>query len=300
MKQQIGYIGLGVMGRACALNLLEAGYSVRVYARRPEQMQPLLQAGGIACSSVKELAQHCDIIFTNVSDTPDVQEVILGEMGIIHGAKADTVVVDMSTISPSATRTIAAGLAQKNIHMLDAPVSGGSQGAIDGALSIMVGGKAEIFQRVLPVLQVMGENIVHIGESGAGQVAKACNQIIVTQTLAAIAEAYTLAAAAGVSPSRVRQALLGGYAGSKMLAVHGQRMIEHNYAPGFKAKLHQKDMNIVQQFAEEMGLELPGTNIVACYINELVRSGMGELDSSAMAGLFEQKAGQSFMGDLRN
>lgn len=292
MKPEIGYIGLGVMGHACANNLLKAGYPLWVFARRPEQTQALHQAGAHISNSPQELARHCDIIFVNVSDTPDVQEVILGKQGVIHGAKPGSAVVDMSTISPSVTRQIAAELAQKNIDMLDAPVSGGSQGAIDGTLSIMVGGKAEVFRQALPALQVMGKNIVHIGDHGAGQVAKACNQIIVTQTLAAIAEAFTLAAASGVHPAKVREALLGGFAGSKMLEVHGQRMLSHNYTPGFKAKLHQKDMRIVQQFATESGIELPGTNLVAGYINALVEAGMGELDSSAMAILFEKLIGK--------
>jgi 2-hydroxy-3-oxopropionate reductase len=294
MKPRIGYIGLGVMGHACANNLLKAGYPLWIFARRHEQMHALHQAGAQICHSPQELTRHCEIIFTNVSDTPDVQEVILGPQGIIQGAKPDSVVVDMSTISPSVTRQIAAELAQNNIDMLDAPVSGGSQGAIDGTLSIMVGGKAEIFQRVLPILQVHGKNIVHIGDSGSGQVAKACNQIIVTQTLAAIAEAFTLATASGVDPAKVRQALLGGFAGSRMLEVHGQRMLNHNYMPGFKAKLHQKDMRIVQQFSSELGLELPGTELVSGYINTLVEEGMGEQDSSAMASLFEKKLGKQF------
>ena len=294
MKPIIGYIGLGVMGYACANNLLKAGYPLHIYARRPEQMQVLVQAGAKSSSSPQSLAQNCDIIFTNVSDTADVQQVILGEQGVILGAKAGSVVVDMSTILPSASRLIAVTLAEKNVEMLDAPVSGGSQGAIDGTLSIMVGGKAAVFQRVLPVLQVMGKNIVHIGDSGAGQVAKACNQIIVTQTLAAIAEAFTLATSAGVDAGKVRQALLGGFAGSRMLDVHGQRMLTHNYTPGFKAKLHQKDMQIVQQFAAELGIDLPSTDLVTGYINALVEAGLGEQDSAAMATLFEQKAGVNF------
>ncbi|BBP00134.1 NAD(P)-dependent oxidoreductase [Sulfuriferula nivalis] len=294
MKPIIGYIGLGVMGNACANNLLKAGYPLHIYARRPEQMQGLIQAGAQPSTSPQNMAQCCDIIFTNVSDTSDVQQVILGEQGVILGAKAGSVVVDMSTILPSASRQIAAALAEKNIEMLDAPVSGGSQGAIDGTLSIMVGGKAEVFQRILPVLQVMGKNIVHIGDSGAGQVAKACNQIIVTQTLAAIAEAFTLATAAGVDAGKVRQALLGGFAGSRMLDVHGQRMLTRNYTPGFKAQLHQKDMQIVQQFAAEQGVDLPSTDLVTAYINALVEAGLGEQDSAAMGTLFEQKAGVNF------
>lgn len=290
MKENIGYIGLGVMGHAAAANLLKAGYPVWVYARRTEQMQALTAAGARPCASPRELAQHCDIIFTNVSDTTDVAEVILGEQGAIHGARAGSVVVDMSTISPSVTRHIAAELAKVDIEMLDAPVSGGSQGAIDGTLSFMVGGKAAVFERVLPVLRAMGKNIVHIGDHGAGQVTKACNQIVVAQTLAAIGEAFILAAASGVDPAKVRQALLGGFAGSRILEVHGQRMLDHNYTPGFKAKLHQKDMRIVQDCAAELGIALPATALVSQYINALVGAGLGEQDSAAMVSLFEQLA----------
>ncbi len=290
----VGYIGLGVMGRPCVMNLLKAGYPVHVYARRPEQTASLVQSGAVAYPSPAELARQCDIIFTNVADTADVQQVICGDNGIMHGARPGSVVVDMSTILPSAARAIAAELAQNQLDFLDAPVSGGSQGAIDGTLSIMVGGKQDVFQRVLPVLQVMGKNIVHIGDSGAGQVAKACNQIVVTQALGAIAEAYTLAAAAGVDPAKVRQALLGGFAGSKMLEVHGQRMLSHNFTPGFKAKLHNKDMGIVQQFAAELGIALPGTELVAGYIKEVVEAGLGEEDSAALSTLFEKKWGKSF------
>lgn len=294
MQTVIGYIGLGVMGGACASNLLKAGYPLHVYARRPEQMQALVEVGAVPHSTPAELARHCSVIFTNVSNTSDVEQVVLGENGIIHGAQAGCIVVDMSTILPSAARKIASELAKNNIEFLDAPVSGGSQGAIDGTLSIMVGGNKDVFERVLPVLQVMGKNIVHVGESGAGQVAKACNQIVVSQTLGAISEAYTLAAAAGVDPAKVRQALLGGFAGSKMLEVHGQRMLTHNFTPGFKAKLHDKDMGIVQQFSQELGIELPGTELVAAYIKEVVEAGYGEEDSSAISTLFEKKLGKSF------
>ncbi len=289
MKPKIGYIGLGVMGHACANNLLKAGYPLWVYARRPEQMQPLVEAGAQASNTPQALAAHCDLIFTNVSDSADVEQVILGAEGIIHGAQAGSTVIDMSTISPAVTRQIAVALAQQNINMLDAPVSGGSQGAIDGTLSIMVGGKIDIFQYVLPVLQVMGKNIVHIGDHGAGQVSKACNQIVVTQTLAAVAEAFALAVASGVDPAKVRQALMGGSASSCILEVHGQRMLTHNFTPGFKAKLHQKDLRIVQQYADELALDLPGTRLAASYINEIVDAGMGEQDSSVIVTLFEQK-----------
>jgi 2-hydroxy-3-oxopropionate reductase len=217
-----------------------------------------------------------------VSGTSDVEQVILGERGMIHGAKPGSVIVDMSTISPSATRRIAAQLAEKNVHMLDAPVSGGQAGAREGTLSIMAGGKAEIFERVKPLFEILGRNIVHVGDHGAGQVVKACNQIVISLTLEGVAEAILLARNNDVDPARMREALLGGYASSKILEVHGQRMLEGNYKAGFKVKLHHKDMNIVIDNAHEHHSPLPGTEVVARQIASLIEAGEGELDSSAI------------------
>jgi 2-hydroxy-3-oxopropionate reductase len=287
MPLKFGYIGLGLMGRPIALNLIKAGNDIAVYARREVSMQPLVDAGAIPYSSPAQLAQDCDIIFTNVSETKDVEEVVLGDQGIIEGAHPDSIVIDMSTISPLATRNIAARLKEKAIHMLDAPVSGGTQGAMDATLSIMVGGDKETFSKVLPVLQSIGKNIVHVGGHGAGQIAKACNQLVVAQTVAAIGEAFILARAAGVDPARVREALLGGFAGSKILQIHGQRMLDENYTPGFKARLHQKDMGIVQETAAALGLKLPGTGMTSSYIDELVAEGLGEIDSAALVKQLE-------------
>ena len=203
---KIGFIGLGIMGQPMALNILNSGHSVWVHARRPAMMTPLTDAGATACSSSTEVAANTDIIFICVSDTQDVEKVILGEEGILKGINKNSVVVDMSTISPSATRALAKTLSDNECHMLDAPVSGGEQGAIDGTLSIMVGGEEEIFNRVVPLFNAMGKNIVHIGDNGAGQVTKACNQVLIGQTIAAIGEAYILASASGVDPVKVRQA----------------------------------------------------------------------------------------------
>ncbi len=291
MKEKVGFIGLGIMGQPMALNLAKAGFSLFVHARREEMMAPLTGAGATACGSPRELAAEADIIFTNVSDTPDVEQVILGEDGIIHGAKSGAVVVDMSTISPSVTRTIAAALADRGVDMLDAPVSGGEQGAINGTLSIMVGGKDAAFQRVLPLFECMGGSIVHIGDHGAGQVAKACNQVVIAQTIAAIGEAFILASASGVDPARVREALLGGFAGSRALESHGQRMLERNFKPGFKAKLHQKDMRIALEEAAALKIALPGAALVTQYINGIVGNGMGEDDSISILRLQEQLSG---------
>lgn len=289
--ETVAYIGLGIMGRPMALNLLRAGYTVRVWARRSESMQPLIEAGATACSSPADAASGADIIITNVSDTIDVEQVILGDSGVIEGAESGSVVVDMSTISPSVTRDIAARLAEGGVEMLDAPVSGGEKGAIDGTLSIMIGGKAAVFDRVLPVFEVLGSNIVLIGDNGAGQVTKACNQTVIAQTISAIGEAFVLATAAGVDPARVREALLGGFAGSRVLDSHGGRMLAHDFKPGFKSKLHQKDMRIVLETAHELGIALPGAALATQMINALVGSGGGEDDSCAILRLQEQLAG---------
>jgi len=293
VTERVGYIGLGIMGRPMALNLLKAGYPVAVYARRPEAMASLTEVGAVPCASPREVAEQADVIFTNVSDTPDVEEVVLGPNGIVHGARPGAVVVDHSTISPSATRRLAAALGERGVAMLDAPVSGGQQGAIDGTLSVMVGGPEAVFRRVLPLLEVVGRNIVHVGDHGAGQVAKACNQIVIAQTIAAVAEGLLLATAAGVDPAKVREALLGGFAQSRVLEVHGQRMLDRNYAPGFTSRLHQKDMRIVLETAHELGLPLPGASTVAQYLNALVGSGDTEVDSSAIATVLERISGRA-------
>lgn len=291
MTVRIGFIGLGIMGRPMALNLIKAAYPLSVYARRPDMMDALAHEGATACESPQEVASQSDVIITMVSDTPDVEHVILGERGIIHGAQPDSVVIDMSTISPSATRRMAETLSKQGIQMLDAPVSGGEQGAIDGTLSIMVGGKEEIFQRVLPIFEVLGKNIVHTGEHGAGQVTKACNQIVIAQTLVAISEAFILAKVSGVDPAKVRAALLGGFAGSRVLETHGQRILDHNFEPGFKARLHQKDMRISMEAAHEMGIALPGAALAAQQLNALIGEGLGEEDSSALATILERVSG---------
>jgi 2-hydroxy-3-oxopropionate reductase len=296
MLEKIGFIGLGIMGRPMALNLRKAGYALWVYARRANLMEPLLRVGAVACSSPQAVAEQTDIIITMVADTPDVEEVILGKKGIIHGAKAGSLVIDMSSIAALTTRRIAAALAEKGIEMLDAPVSGGDKGAMAGTLAIMVGGQAAQFERALPLFKILGENIVHVGDPGAGQIAKTCNQIIISQTLAAIGEAFILAKAAGVEPDKVRTALLGGFAGSRILEVHGQRMLERNFQPGFKTKLHHKDIKIALQTAHELGVAIPGTALAAQYLNVLMGTEQGELDSSAMV-MAQEQASAIYLAD---
>ncbi len=291
MTERVGFIGLGIMGRPMALNLHQAGHSLSVHARRPESMTPLAEAGAATAMSPAECAARSDVVFTMVSDTPDVEEVIFGPGGVAEGIAPGGVVVDMSTISPSATRSMAERLAGQGVQMLDAPVSGGDLGAINGTLSIMVGGEASAFERVLPLFQAMGKNIVHIGASGAGQVCKACNQVVVGATIAGVAEAILLARSSGVDPARVREALLGGFAASRILEVHGRRMIEGDYAPGFKARLHQKDMGIVAAAARELGLALPGAAQTGQYLNALMGMGLGEDDSAAIYRVLEAMSG---------
>ena len=288
---KIGFIGLGIMGTPMSLNLIKAGHSLWVHARRPESMQPLVQAGAIVCSCARDVALNTEIIFVMVSDTCDVEQVILGEMGVIQGAKPGSIVVDMSTISPVATKVLAQTLAARSVEMLDAPVSGGDIGAINGTLSIMVGGKAEIFARVKSLFECLGKNIVHVGESGAGQVAKACNQIVVGLTIEAVSEALTFARSNGVDAAKVRAALMGGFAASKILEVHGKRMLDREFKPGFKVKLHQKDLRIVMETAHQLGLALPGAALVAQHLNALMRSGDGELDSAAIVKVVERTSG---------
>ncbi len=278
--------------RPQALNIMKAGHSMSVWARRAESMQPLEEAGATTCASPKEAAAAAEVVFVMVSDTPDVEQVIFGPGGVIEGAKPGTVVVDMSTISPVATRDMAQRLAAKGVEMLDAPVSGGDIGAINGTLSIMVGGKPEIFAKVLPLFECMGKNIVHIGANGAGQVAKACNQIVAAVTLEAVSEGLTLARRNHVDPAKVREALLGGFAWSKVLEVHGRRILERDFKPGFKAKLHRKDLKIVTDTAAHLGLSLPQASLVASHLNALVGMGCGEEDSAAVVKVIERAAGE--------
>lgn len=291
MAAKLGFIGLGIMGRPMAMNLCQAGHALWVHGRRPVTMEALTEAGATPCASAVEVAANADVTFIMVSDTPDVEQVILSERGVIQYARPGSVVVDMSTISPAATREMAAALNAKGIDMLDAPVSGGEVGAINATLSIMVGGKRETFERVKPYFDVLGKNIVHVGDHGAGQVAKACNQIVVAVTIEAVSEALLFARKNGVDPAKVRDALMGGFAGSKILEVHGKRMLDNDFKPGFKVKLHQKDLRIVIEDAHKMGLALPGAALVAQHLNALMGTGDAEIDSAAVIKVLERMSG---------
>lgn len=290
---RVGFVGLGIMGRPMALNLLKGGYKVTVWARRAESMAPLVEAGGIAAESPAAVAAASDVVFSMVADAPDVREVMLGERGVAQRAAPGLIAVDMSTIPPAAAKSIGADLGTRGITFLDAPVSGGEVGAIAGTLSIMVGGDQSAFDKVQPLFACMGKNIVYVGGSGAGQVAKAANQILTGVGVLAVAEAMAFAKKNGADPARVREALMGGFAGSKILENHGQRMIDRNFKPGFKSWMHEKDMNIVMQTAHELGLYLPASAATAQMYKAMVGSGMGEEDSIAVLKLLEHLSGQA-------
>lgn len=287
---RLGLIGAGIMGRPMALNLLKAGYSLGIYARRPETATELVQSGAKLYTTPAALAAETELVITMVSDTPDVEAVLFGEQGISQTAKAGLLVIDMSTISPVATQDMAERLALQGIRMLDAPVSGGEAGAIAGTLTIMVGGQEQDFKEALPVLSALGKTITLIGTHGAGQVVKACNNLIIAQTVIAVSEAFALAQASGVDLEKMRTALAGGFAGSKVMDVHAKRIIEDNYTPGFKAKLHAKDMRIAAATIQTLDLNLPSSQLAIKYMQQLVEEGNGELDSSALAKVVQQLA----------
>lgn len=293
---EIGFIGLGIMGRPMALNLLKRGHSVQVWTRRPESMQPVLVAGATPAASAAALGRNCEVVISMVADSPDVEQVALGPDGIAEGAEAagrnDLIYVDMSTIAPSATRNIAARLAERGVTMLDAPVSGGEVGAIAASLTIMVGGAEAAYETVRTVLECLGKTVTRIGESGAGQVAKACNQILTGAGIAIVAEALHFARAAGVDPVRVREALLGGFAYSCILENHGQRMLARDFKPGFKTWMHQKDLRIVLEEAHNMGVSLPNSAATAQLLNGAVGCGMGEADSISLLRMLENLSGR--------
>lgn len=291
---EVGFIGLGLMGRPMALNLLKAGHRLHVWSRREASLKPLVEAGAKGCASARELAQAAEVVISMVADAPDVEKVALGADGVADGAGPQTIFVDMSTIAPSAARSIASRLAERGVRMLDAPVSGGEAGAIAGTLTIMVGGPKAAFESVLPLFEAMGGKTTHIDEkAGAGQVAKACNQIITGVGVASLAEAFNFARKSGVDPAAVRQVLLGGLANSRILEHHGQRMVDRNFAPGFKSWMHLKDMRIVLSEGHALQVPLPSAAAAAQLYSAMSGSGLGEEDSVAMLKLFEAMSGGS-------
>ena len=285
----IGFIGLGIMGAPMAGHLRAAGHALFVHTRS-KVPQALLDAGALACADAAEVARRADVIFTMLPDTPDVQKVLFGENGVASGLSKGKTVVDMSSISPIETQAFAKQIDALGCDYLDAPVSGGEVGAKAASLTIMVGGTAEAFERVKPLFALMGKNITHVGDAGAGQITKVANQIIVALNIAAVGEALVFASKAGADPAKVRQALMGGFASSRILEVHGERMIKRTFNPGFRIGLHQKDLNLALQGAKALGVALPNTANAAQLMQACAAQGWDQLDHSALVKALELMA----------
>jgi 2-hydroxy-3-oxopropionate reductase len=287
------------MGKPMASHLVKAGHTVHVCDLAEESVKHLCSLGGKACSCCKEVAQKSDIIFIMVPDTPDVEAVLFGAEGVAEGLKPGSIVVDMSSISPIATKEFAKKLAAMGVKMLDAPVSGGQVGAENATLSIMVGGPVDVFNQIKPYFERMGKNIVHIGDHGDGQTCKVANQIVVALTIEAVGEALLFASKAGADPAKVRAALLGGFAQSRILELHGERMIKHTFNPGFRIRLHQKDLNLALESARSLGLSLPNTSLAQELFNAVAAQGGSDLDHSAMVLALEKLANHTIRGSSK-
>jgi 2-hydroxy-3-oxopropionate reductase len=292
MKETVGFIGLGTMGRPMARNLLVAGYPVVAHNRSRGPVEELSAAGADAADAPAEVAERAAVVITMLPDTSDVEDVVFGASGIMESLRPGSLIVDMSTIRPALARRIAREAREHGADALDAPVSGGELGAREASLSVMVGGSEDSFRRARPILRSMGRNVTWIGEPGAGQVAKAANQVIVGVTIQAVAEALLLAARSGVDPARVREALLGGFAQSRILEVHGQRMLDRDFDPGFRSRLHRKDLAIAVDAGREAGVALPSAALVGEALSALVGSGGGDQDHSALLRVLEAMSGR--------
>ena len=288
---KVGYIGLGLMGKSIARNILKAGFAVVVHNRSRGAVDELVAEGAEAANSPREVAGQVDVVFTNLPDTPDVEKVVLGENGILEGAHEGLIYVDNSTIKPASARRIAEKLAVKNVSALDAPVSGGDIGAKNGTLTIMVGGESSALEKVMPVFLAMGKTVTHVGDSGAGQVAKAANQIMVAAQMVAMGELLVFSKKAGVDPRKVVEAIKGGAAQCWTLDVKPPRLFDGNRNPGFKAHMQLKDLKIILDTAQEYGIPISGTIENPKLFQQMIDSGMGELDNSAVVGVIEEKAG---------
>jgi 2-hydroxy-3-oxopropionate reductase len=287
MSKRIGIIGVGIMGEPMAKNLIDGGYEVVAHDINREAVGKVVAYGGEAASSPKEAAAAKDLVITMLPDDRIVQEAVMGPNGAMEGMSPGTILVDMSTVSPATSMKIAEALEKNGMEMLDAPVSGGDVGAKEATLSIMVGGKKEVFDKALPVLQKLGKNVSYVGDHGAGEVAKAANQIIVALTIEAVAEALIFAKKSGVDPEKVRNALLGGFAQSRILELHGQRMLDRNFKPGGRARLHKKDTEIAMASARELGMYLPGTALISHLWNAIAAQGGLDWDHSAVVKVLE-------------
>ena len=293
----VGYIGLGLMGKSMARNILKAGFPLWVHNRSRGAVQELVTEGAQEAFSPQEIASQVDILFTNLPDSPDVELVALGEQGVVHGAKPGLIFIDHSTIKPATARMIAEELGKQGVLGLDAPVSGGDIGARDGTLTIMVGGDAQALEKAMPVLKAEGKSITHVGESGAGQIAKAANQIMVAAQMVAMGELLIFAKKAGADPQRVVEAIRGGAAQCWTLDVKPPRLFSGNRAPGFKAYMQAKDLAIVQETARQYGIPLPSVGVHAQLFFAMLEMGMAELDNSAVVGVIETLSGEKLLDE---
>jgi len=291
MADTVGFIGLGIMGKPMAKNLIEAGHELVVYNRTREKAEELAGDGATVAGSPREVAEQSDVIITMLPDSPQVEEVLVGEDGVLEGIKEGALIVDTSTISPVVTEELAAKAAEKGASMLDAPVSGGDVGAIEGTLSIMVGGSEDDFERARPLFEAMGKTVTHVGGTGAGQVVKAANQIVVALTIEAVSEALVLGSKGGVAPEKILDVLGGGLAGNKVMEVKREKMLTHSFDPGFRIELHHKDLGIALAAGREYGVTLPVTAIVDQMLQDLKMRGRGDRDHSALLTLIEDSSG---------
>jgi 2-hydroxy-3-oxopropionate reductase len=287
MAERVGFIGLGIMGKPMARNLMDAGYELTVYNRSPEKAEELGEGGATVATSPKEVAQQSDITITMLPDSPDVRNVVAGEEGVLEGIREGALLVDMSTISPVVTEELAEAVREKGASMLDAPVSGGDVGAIEGTLSIMVGGEEADFERAKPLFDAMGKTVTHVGPTGAGQVTKAANQVVVALTIEAVSEALVLGSAGGVTPEKILDVLGGGLAGNKVMEVKREKFLSHTFDPGFRSELHHKDLGIALAAGREYGVVLPVTAIVDQMLLSMRKKGWGGEDHSALLRVIE-------------
>ena len=287
---EIGFIGLGIMGKPMVKNLLSSGYKVSFFARKKRVINEITKLGGNYINSIQEIAKNSKLIILNLPDSKDVYDVVLKNTGLYEHLIPGTVIVDMSTISPKTTELISNKLKLKKSYLIDAPVSGGEIGAIEGSLSIMVGGHKKVFNKIEPILSVLGNNITYIGKSGSGQITKACNQILVAGTMVAVSEILLIAKKSGCDLKLVKSALMGGFANSRILDLHGDRMIKKNYKPGFKSRLHLKDLGIAISLANNLGLKLKNARYSQKLVQEAVTNKLHEKDSSVINEIIKKNS----------
>jgi 2-hydroxy-3-oxopropionate reductase len=288
MADRVGFIGLGIMGKPMARNLMEADYELTVFNRSPEKAEELGKEGASVASSPAEVAQRSDTVITMLPDSPDVRNVVAGESGLLEGIEEGSLLVDMSTISPVVTEELAEKVRESGASMLDAPVSGGDVGAIEGTLSIMVGGSQEDFKRAKPLFEVMAKTVTHVGPTGAGQLVKAANQVVVALTIEAVSEALVLGSRGGVAPEKILEVLSGGLAGNKVMEVKREKFLEHDFEPGGKVKFHRKDLRIALAAGREYGVVLPATAVVSQLFEALMARGRGGWDHSSLLTVIEE------------